>query len=168
MYIDEEGVMHFTNTPTSPKYQLYLKSRSSSGLYSDYSDWPDKYDHIISEASERYDISASLIKAVIKAESNFNSRAVSPKGAQGLMQLMPGTAKLLNVYDPFDPWENISGGVRYLRMLIDRFDRNLEWALAGYNAGPENVERYNGIPPFKETKNYVEKVMAYYRSLRNG
>lgn len=166
-YVDKEGVMHFTNVPTSSRYQLYIKGRSSNTYSSSYTSWTTKYDHFITEASELYDLSFPLLKAVIKVESNFNPKAISKKGAQGLMQLMPGTAKLVNVYNPFDPWQNIRGGARYLKMLMNRFNERLEWALAGYNAGPERVARYKGIPPFRETQNYVEKVMKYYRVLKN-
>ncbi|MDM8549245.1 lytic transglycosylase domain-containing protein [Desulfobacterales bacterium HSG2] len=167
-YIDKEGVMHFTNVPTSSRYHLYIKGRYSSNDYSSsYADWTTKYDHFITEASEMYDLSFPLLKAIIKVESNFNPRAISKKGAQGLMQLMPGTAKLVDVYNPFDPWQNIRGGARYLKMLMNRFDERLEWALAGYNAGPERVVRHKGIPPIKETRNYVKKVMEYYRVLKN-
>lgn len=166
-YIDKEGVMHFTNVPTSSRYQLYIKGRSSGSYSPSYVNWTTKYDHFITEASELYDLSFPLLKAVIKVESNFNPRAISKKGAQGLMQLMPGTAKLVNVYNPFDPWQNIRGGARYLKMLMNRFDERLEWALAGYNAGPERVVKHKGIPPFRETRNYVKKVMRYYRELKN-
>lgn len=160
-YIDENGIMHFTNVPSSPKYQLYRKSTISRYL-------PDKYDHLISEAAKRNGLSFPLIKAVIKVESNFNPRAVSRKGAKGLMQLMPENIKLMNIYNPFDPWENIMGGSRYLRNMLDRFDGSLKLALAGYNAGPVRVEQYKGIPPYQETRNYVRKVIRYYNHLKKS
>jgi len=170
MYVDDNGIMHFTNAPTSPRYKLYMRGQNDviegGGLGNYYSS--DKYDHYISVAAETYGVSFPLVKAVIKVESNFNPRAVSPKGAQGLMQIMPGTAKILKVYDPFDPWENIMGGTRYLRMLLDRFDGKLKLALAGYNAGPLNVEQYKGVPPFKETQDYVDRVIKYYRHMKNN
>ena len=122
------------------------------------------FDHYIDEASRKYHISSSIIKAVIKAESNFNPRAVSPKGAMGLMQLMPGTARSLGVSDAFNPKENIDGGVKFLRDLLKQFDGNLELALAGYNAGPGAVKKFGGIPPYKETQNYVKKIMGYLKN----
>jgi len=155
--------MHFTNAPTSSRYQLFIKDKSLGPLFT-----TNKYDHYISLASEAHGVAFPLLKAVIKVESNFNPRAVSRKGAQGLMQLMPDTARLLNVYDPFDPWENIMGGTRYLKMLLTRFDGKLQLALAGYNAGPNRVEQHNGIPPIKETENYVKKVLEYYYRLRKS
>ena len=160
-YVDEQGVMHFTNAPTSEQYQLFMNRKSSRGSY--YT--TNRYDSYIALASDMYDVSFSLIKAVIKVESDFNRMAVSNKGAQGLMQIMPGTAKLLKIYDPFDPWENIMGGTRYLRMLLDRFEGRLNFALAGYNAGPTAVDRYQGVPPYKETRRYVQKVMRYYHHM---
>lgn len=161
VYIDNEGVRHFTNVPTSSRYRLYMSSPkpSSSYTYDSYSS--SKYDQFISEAADKYGLPVPLLKAVIKVESNFNPNAVSRKGAQGLMQLMPDTARLVNVSDSFDPWENIMGGSRYLKMLIDRFGE-LKYALAGYNAGPERVVQHNGIPPIAETRDYVQKVTKYY------
>lgn len=153
--------MHFTNAPTSERYQLFMNGKSSLGAY--YT--TNRFDQYILLASEMYEVSFSLIKAVIKVESNFNRMAVSKKGAQGLMQIMPDTARSLKIYDPFDPWENIMGGTRYLKMLLERFEGKMNFALAGYNAGPTTVDRYQGIPPYKETRNYVQKVMRYYRHM---
>jgi soluble lytic murein transglycosylase-like protein len=113
--------------------------------------------------AERYDLDPRLVHAVIRAESGYNPHARSGKGAMGLMQLMPATAEDLRVADPYDPASNIAGGTQYLRALLDRFDGNLEWALAGYNAGPEAVRRFGGVPPFVETRQYLERVLREYR-----
>ena len=166
MFVDREGVVHFTNVPTATDsdYRVYIKESSqfSPGLYS-----PDRYDPYIREASELYGLSYPLLKAIIKAESDFNPRAVSRKGALGLMQLMPENVKRLKINDPFDPWQNIMGGARYFRQMLDRFKGKLSLSLAAYNAGPTTVERYdNQIPPYKETENYVEKVMRFYYSYK--
>ena len=118
---------------------------------------PRELEGLIQEASRCHNLPAPLVKAVIRVESNFNAAAKSPKGAQGLMQLMPGTADELKVSDPYDPRENIWGGVRYLRMLLDKFNNRLHLALAAYNAGPSRVIQYNGIPPYEETRNYVKR-----------
>ncbi len=114
---------------------------------------------IIQKASEKYQIPEKLLQAVIKQESNFNPNAVSHAGAQGLMQLMPGTAKFLGVQNSFDPEQNVMGGAKYLRQMLDQFG-SMEKALAAYNAGPGTVKKYDGIPPFKETESYVRKVLA--------
>lgn len=118
----------------------------------------------ITKASSTYNIPEKLLAAVIKQESNFNPQAVSSAGATGLMQLMPSTANFLGVTDSKDPEQNIMGGAKYLRQMLDKFDNNISTALAAYNAGPGNVKKYNGIPPFKETMNYVTKVMKYYQT----
>lgn len=127
---------------------------------------PTLYEPYIRQASAKYQLDPELVKAVIKQESNFNRQDVSRKGAQGLMQLMPDTARKLGVEDAFDPWENIHGGVRYLRMMLEHFDGDLEKALAAYNAGPGAVRKYGTIPPYPETQGYVRNIMNYYQQLR--
>ncbi|MFE4140510.1 lytic transglycosylase domain-containing protein [Peribacillus sp. YIM B13472] len=122
------------------------------------------YDHIISRAASLYNLPEKLIKSVIKQESNFNPEATSYAGATGLMQLMPATAKSLGVDDATDPEQNIMGGSKYLSQMMARYDGDIQVALAAYNAGPGNVDKYNGIPPFKETQNYVQKVYGTFSS----
>jgi hypothetical protein len=117
-----------------------------------------KYDKLIVEAAKKFDVDAALISAVIKAESDFNPREVSNKGARGLMQLMPATAERFGVMNSFDPKANITGGARYLRWLLDTFAGNADLAVAGYNAGEGNVWKYNGVPPFRETLTYISRV----------
>lgn len=121
---------------------------------------------IILEVAERYDIDVAMIKAVIMAESSFNPKAVSKKGARGLMQLMPSTAEYLGVEDSFDPVHNIDGGVRYLKTLLVQFQYDMELALAAYNAGGRNVRMYGGVPPFKSTQSYIHKVLKYYEDFK--
>jgi len=124
----------------------------------------DSYRDIISQAANKYNLPDKLISAVIKQESNFNNGVVSHAGAQGLMQLMPGTAKFLGVKDSFDPVQNVMGGAKYLRQMLNQFGGNIELALAAYNAGPGNVKKHDGIPPFKETQQYVKKVLGYFNA----
>lgn len=123
-----------------------------------------QYTDIIKQAAEQYNLPSGLLDSIIRHESNFNKDAVSHAGAQGLMQLMPGTARFLGVKDSFDPAQNIRGGARYLRQMLDQFNGNIEHALAAYNAGPGNVRKHGGIPPFKETQSYVQKVLNTFRS----
>ena len=122
------------------------------------------YKAAIEEAAATYNVPAKLIEAVIKQESGFNPKAVSSAGATGLMQLMPSTAKFLGVTDAKNPVQNIMGGTKYLRQMLDKFDDDMSLALAAYNAGPGNVSKYKGIPPFKETQNYVKKVLNTYNA----
>jgi soluble lytic murein transglycosylase len=165
MYIDDNGVMHFTNTPTSNEheYKVYIKERISVSkkFYS-----TNKYDHFITDASEQTGVDSRLLKAMIKAESDFNTRAVSKKGAMGLMQIMPENFKMLDLENPFDPLQNIRAGARYFQQLFKRFNGKLALSLAAYNAGPTAVDRYKRIPPYQETEEYVRRVLRYYRTFK--
>lgn len=118
-------------------------------------------DAMFERAAEKYNVNVDLLKAIGKAESNFNAKAVSPAGAIGVMQLMPGTARSLGVSDPYDAQQNIMGGAKYISQMLDRYDGDVSLALAAYNAGPGNVDKYDGIPPFTETQNYVKRVTGY-------
>ena len=124
---------------------------------------PRELEPLIDSYANRYELDPKLVHAVIRAESGYNTRALSPKGARGLMQLMPATARELDVRDAFDPASNIAGGTRYLRRMLDQFAGSVELALAGYNAGPEAVRRFGGIPPYRETRKYVTRVLRDYR-----
>jgi len=164
-YIDENGVMHFTNTPTSSNQNFKLFLREKPKINPRYS--TKKYDDIISNASQQYGVSFPLIKAIIKAESGFDPRAVSKKGAKGLMQIMPDNFKLLGIKDPFDPSQNIHAGARYFKQMYDRFKGKLALSLAAYNAGPKAVEHYKTVPPFEETEEYVRRVLKFYYNYKN-
>jgi soluble lytic murein transglycosylase-like protein len=138
----------------------HLQSTLSGTSHSaDASDANNQYDTIIQNASAKYGVDASLIKAVIQQESGFNNSAKSAVGALGLMQLMPATAESLGVLDPFSPSQNIDGGTKYLKQLLDRYSGNVELALAAYNAGPGAVDKYGGVPPYAETKHYVQSIL---------
>ncbi|MBI3635583.1 MAG: lytic transglycosylase domain-containing protein [Candidatus Rokubacteria bacterium] len=157
-----DGTVHFTNTPTDPRYQR-MGVPPPSGTATGWLRLPSAdlkpYVREIEAAAHRYGVSESLISAVIRIESGFNPLAISRKGARGLMQLMPGTASVLGVQNSFDPRENIDGGVRHLRGLIDRFGNDLPLALAAYNAGEQAVTMYRGVPPYPETRDYVKRIM---------
>ncbi len=169
--------MTFLGRPGEAKAELLglTSDKPTSNLDNDYlidsaeQNWPSVsgkkeehlYDQMIVQTASRHQIDPALVKAIIMAESGYNTRAISKKGAKGLMQLMPGTAQALGVEDIFDPHENVSGGVRYFKQLVDLFDGDVKLALAAYNAGSKNVRRYNGIPPFRVTRHYIKKVFKY-------
>lgn len=158
---DRDGVWHFTNIKDDARYRLYIKTRPSTPKA-----YIKKYEGIIRQAAKEFHVDPSLIKAIIKAESDFDRLAVSHKGAQGLMQLMPQTASELQVRDPFDPEDNIYGGTRYLSRLLKRFGNNMQLAVAAYNAGPELVEKAGGIPSVQETRRFVARVLRYYSQFK--
>lgn len=168
-YVDDEGVLHFTDSPTDSRFKIFIRDikkdlrlRTSFKLMGN----PAEYESIISKYSQEYGVDRSLVKAVIQAESGYNPNAVSRKGARGLMQLMPKTAEHLKVADTFDPAQNIRGGVKYLRFLLDTCKGDETLALAAYNAGLSKVAQHNGVPPYAETRNYVEKVLSYKNSYK--
>jgi len=161
-YVDERGVVHFTNTPSTGNYVFFRKEKRAS------SPSLNGFDDYISHWSSAYNLEEALVQAVIKVESDFDPRSRSHKGAMGMMQLLPETARDMDVSDPYDPGENIRGGSRYLRTMLNMFDDNLDMALAAYNAGPGAVQRYGGIPPYQETTNYIRKVKKYLEIYRQG
>jgi soluble lytic murein transglycosylase-like protein len=168
-YEDENGVIHFTNCPRDAKFKLYIREskedvENESRFFSARDS--NEYDSLISEFSKKYQVDFALIKAIIRAESGFNPRAVSRKGAKGLMQLMPETASRVNVSNIFSPRENIEGGVRYFKYLLSLFDNDLRLSLAAYNAGENIVAQVRSIPPYRETVDYVRKVLSFYQSYR--
>jgi len=171
-YEDERGVIHFTNCPRDPQFKLYIReskddvggeeNRASVVPVRDQS----QFDSLIEELSKKHNVDFALVKAMIKAESGFNPLAVSRKGAKGLMQLMPETAQRMNVANIFNPRENIDGGVRYFRYLLSLFNNDLRLSLAAYNAGENIVSELRSIPPYRETVDYVRKVLNYYQSYK--
>jgi soluble lytic murein transglycosylase len=162
-YVDQDGRLHFTNVPADPRYRKVpgFKASRNASSYGRYGD-------LIRSAAERYSLDPELIRAIIKVESSFNPYAVSEKGAMGLMQLMPDTAKEMEVEAPFEAEDNIMGGSRYFKKLLDTFDGNLRLSLAAYNAGPNRVLAKGSIPRIPETEQYVKKVMREYGRMRAG
>lgn len=181
VYVDKNGVSHYTNAPTDGRYKPVRLNRLNSTpgrSISARESWQSgrrgtpqnhaKFDQHIRKAALSQMIDPLLIKAIIRTESNFAPDAVSKKGAQGLMQLMPGTAKHMRVRNPFDPAQNISGGTRYLRELLNTYDGNLTLSLAAYNAGPGNVAKTGPLPRIPETREYVRRVIHHYRSYQQN
>lgn len=163
-YVDENGVIHLTNVHSDPRFKPLFKKKRRPELKIRVN--KSRIYQIIETISRRYSVDPHLIKAIIKAESDFDPYAVSPAGAEGLMQLMPQTARTLNVSNPFDPAQSIDGGVRHLKRLLELFEYDMSLAIAAYNAGRSNVLKYGGIPPFKQTQEYVKKVLGYYNDYR--
>ena len=158
MLIPLEWVQEIRPTPPDPEPENALAQNESNRDFA--------YSEIVLSMAKKHKVDWRLVAAVLEVESNFNPRAVSPKGALGLMQLMPETAKLYRVKDPYDPAQNIEAGVRHLKMLMERYEGKLEFVLAAYNSGEKTVDQYQGIPPYQETRSYVRKVLQrYQRSL---
>ncbi len=174
-YVDENGVVHFTNAPQYTNrpakggwafYRKEIRDNQADGKGAASGQLIHSYRDIIRQNARTYGLEEALVKAVIKAESNYNPQSLSNKGAQGLMQLIPETARQMKVNDPFNPAENIRGGSNYLRLMLDQFGGNLDLALAAYNAGPNAVQRHRGIPPYTETREYVQRVRRYLEQYR--
>ena len=164
-YEDDNGTVHFSNVPTDPQYTMIIPPKvepRQTGKNEKRDSRQGEFNKLIADKSYQYGLDPALVKAVIAVESDFNPRAVSEKGAMGLMQLMPLTAKDLGVSNTFDPTANVDGGVRYLRYLLDYFNWDIELALAAYHAGKSRVERHFGIPPIPATHAYVKKVKTTY------
>ena len=172
-YEDDEGIVHFTDAPTDKRFKVFMRDLKKdrelrTKLKYASSVNPAEFEQLIRNCADKYGVSPSLVKAVIHAESGYNPNAVSSKGASGLMQLMPGTAKSLKVADRFNPKDNVEGGVKYLRFLLDTFKGDVSLALAAYNAGLSRVAKYGGIPPYNETRTYVNRVLSYMQSYQSS
>lgn len=168
--VGPDGVISFTNSK-QPGAKLYARTEASTGPRMPRDSSPERYtryDAHIREAAALYQIPVELVRAVIKVESDFDPRALSPANARGLMQLIPETAERMMVRDIYDPRENIFGGTRFLRVLANTFNGDIVLTLASYNAGEGAVMRYGGVPPYPETQDYVGRVLAYYRQYRSG
>jgi len=180
-YVDSKGTRYYTNVPATSSIPCSLYHRDEPAISKPSSqNWPEVrvggrrdfskssavYDQHIKQSGYRYNVDPQLIKAIIKAESDFDCYARSQKGAQGLMQLMPGTARDLNVSNSFDPRANIDGGTRYFRTMLDTFNGNIPLSLAAYNAGPNLVKRTNQMPQIPETVEYVQRVLQHYKDYK--
>jgi len=168
-FTDSQGTVHFTDRPPDGRYRAIVLSPSGLTLRPAgprRASAVNEFDGLIARVAEEQGVDPALVKAVVAAESNFESDAVSRAGALGLMQLMPATAAELGVQAPFEPAQNVRGGVQYLKKMLERYDA-LEPALAAYNAGPETVDRHQGVPPYPETRAYVARVLRYYSRYRN-
>jgi soluble lytic murein transglycosylase-like protein len=165
--VDADGTISFTSRPKQGA-KLYAKERKAAVFMpsDDSAERFSRYDEYIRQAATLYQIPEELVRAVIRVESDFDPRAVSPANARGLMQLIPETAERMMVSDSFDPRQNIFGGVRYLRVLANLFNGDIQLTIAAYNAGEGAVMRYGGIPPYQETQDYVVKVLGHYRQYR--
>ena len=166
--VGADGVISFTNRPAQGS-KLVAAEKKAAPVFMPSDDSPERfgrYDEYIRQAATLYQIPEELVRAVIRVESDFDPRAVSPANARGLMQLVPETAERMMVTDSFDPRQNIFGGVRYLRVLANLFNGDIQLTIAAYNAGEGAVMRYGGIPPYQETQDYVVKVLANYRQYR--
>jgi soluble lytic murein transglycosylase len=166
-YVAPDGSIHYSNAPMTGNYRPY-SIRSEVGFSKLKSGKPNRHHYysMIDKTARAHQMDPALIRAVVKAESDYNPRAVSSAGALGLMQLMPGTAQDLAVNNPFDPEENVRGGVQYLRYLLTRFNGDTSLALAAYHAGEQRVERHNGVPPIEATQTYVKRVLNYHKKYR--
>ena len=160
IFRDDRGVIHLTNINSDSRFKTVYGSKGKDAKRRKVN--LNKIHSIIENVSKKYSLDPALIKAIVKAESDFDPYAVSFAGAKGLMQLMPATADELNVINPFDPLESVEGGTKYFKRLLDLFKNDLELALAAYNAGRSNVLKYGGVPPYKQTKQYLKKVLNYY------
>jgi soluble lytic murein transglycosylase-like protein len=163
-FVDKDGMIYFTNIPAEGRTKISLSLKRNPSVTSS----SEKIESIILTVSERYSVDPNLIRAIIKVESNFNPNAISPKGALGLMQLMPETAKEMAVSNPFNPEENIVGGVKFFNKLLQLFNRDIRLALAAYNAGPGRVVIKNKVPLVEETETYILRIVESYRALKEG
>ncbi|SCK24863.1 lytic transglycosylase domain-containing protein [Vogesella sp. LIG4] len=177
-FTDNDGVMHLSNVPQDQHYQLLLHTpedkpaapataAAAAPRAARVNELArQRWSRLINQTALSMRMDAALLHAVVAVESGYNPRAVSPRGAMGLMQLMPATARRYGVHDPFDPVQNVQAGARYLRYLLDRFPNDLSLALAAYNAGEQAVALYNRVPPYRETQGYIPRVLEYYQHNR--
>lgn len=160
-WIDAAGRVHFSNVPVQSGFTFYCAEPSDANFES------SSIDTLVEHYAKKHALDPNLVKAVMKAESNFDPDCISSAGARGLMQVMPATAAEMEIYDLFDPSQNIAAGSRYLSQMYKRFSGNLDLTLAAYNAGPTTVDEYGGVPPYAETQKYLERVKKYFNQYRN-